>query len=50
VTIDVEAVGSGADPLDPSAELYSAVEGQPASDVPIKNAGVETPHNTPKKP
>jgi hypothetical protein len=34
---------------DPSPELYSAVEGQPASDVPNNNAGVEAPQNTNKE-
>ena len=43
-----DAMPSGLGPLHPSAELYSAVEGQPAS-VPIKNAGVEAPQHTPKE-
>ena len=34
---------------DRGSELYSAVEGQPASDVPIINAGVETPQTTHKE-
>ncbi len=36
-------------PLDPAAELYSTVEDQPASDVPIQNAGVAAPQNTRKE-
>jgi hypothetical protein len=36
-------------PINPPAELYSAVEGRPASGVPIQNADVEAPQNTPKE-
>ncbi len=51
-----EARGPGVSPrhvgpvaLDPAAELYSTVEDQPASDVPIQNAGVAAPQNTRKE-
>ena len=39
----------GQRPSDPGPELYSAVEGQPASDVPNNNAGVEAPQTTIKE-